>query len=86
MGITEKFLKALGILRIKGELNGVDNATLKRWEHGVSSPTLKTFEELCTVNNIEQPFFFDGNIETLVAFNKMVCDKKGFKLQLIFEK
>jgi hypothetical protein len=42
-------------------------------------------EKICTDNEIELPFFFDGQIESLIEYNKRIGEKMGFKIQVIFE-
>ena len=48
------------ILRKKKRVIGVTEANQKRWRNGSASPTIKTMEKICTDNEIELPFFFDG--------------------------
>jgi transcriptional regulator with XRE-family HTH domain len=72
------------ILRKKKRVIGVTEANQKRWRNGSASPTIKTMEKICTDNEIELPFFFDGQIENLIEYNKRIGEKMGFKIQVIF--
>ena len=88
--IQKDFCKAVLSKRIelkksKEILKEVSISTIGRWQNGSSSPTLETVETLCLENGIELPFFFDGQVESLVLFNKKIGEKLGFKVQLIFE-
>ena len=60
------------ILRKKKRVIGVTEANQKRWRNGSASPTIKTMEKICTDNEIELPFFFDGQIESLIEYNNRV--------------
>ena len=73
------------ILRKKKRVIGVTEANQKRWRNGSASPTIKTMEKVCTDNEVELPFFFDGQIESLIEYNKRIGEKMGFKIQVIFE-
>lgn len=73
------------ILRSKKRVIGVTESNQKRWRNGSASPTIKTMEKICTDNEIELPFFFDGKIESLIDYNKQIGVKMGFKIQIIFE-
>ena len=73
-------------LKEKNEtLKGVSISTIGRWHAEKQSPHLKDVERICLENDIELPFFFDGNVESLFEYNKRIGEKMGFKIQLIFE-
>ena len=88
--LQEDFCKLLLQKRIelketKEVIQGVSITTIGRWQSGSSSPTLETVEQILLENDMELPFFFNGNIESLVDFNKKIAEKKGLKMNLIFE-
>lgn len=80
--LQQKFAK---ILSEKKRLIGTDRNAIVRWTNGTSSPSLHTMEKICESNEIELPFFFDGKIESLIEYNKLIGEKMGFKIQIIFE-
>ena len=73
------------ILKSKKRVIGKSKYTVQRWANGSTSPTIETLEKVCVDNDIELPFFFDGKIESLIEYNKLIGEKMGFKIQIIFE-
>lgn len=82
LAFQKEFVK---ILKEKKHVLGIAKPTVVRWEKEITSPSLKVFEEVCAANGLELPFFFDGNIETLMAYNKKIGSKMGFKIAITFE-
>lgn len=72
-------------LRQKKRRIGVPLETLKRWERGLSSPTLQTFEEACIKNEIELPYFFNGNISELATYVKKCGQKNGLDITITYD-
>lgn len=77
--------KKIELKKENKNLEGVSMSTIGRWQYGKNSPLLENVEELCKLNEITPPYFFDGNIENLMAYNKKIGEKMGFKIQIIFE-
>lgn len=69
----------------KKRIIGPSKNTVERWKNGKTSPTLHTVETICKSNDLEVPFFFDGNIQSLHELNKRIGKKMGFKIIITFE-
>lgn len=72
-------------LRQKKRRIGVPLETLKRWERGLSSPTLQTFEQVCFKNEIDLPYFFSGDISELAAYVKKCGQKNGLDINITYD-
>ena len=73
------------ILKKKKRVIGKSKYTIQRWANGATSPTIETLEKVCIDNEIELPFFFDGKIESLIAYNKQIGVKMGLNIVITFK-
>jgi len=73
------------VLKEKKRVIGPSKYTVQRWANGSTSPTIATLEKVCNDNQIELPFFFDGKVESLAAYNRSIGEKMGFKITITFE-
>ena len=62
----------------------VSKQTKSNWKAGTNRPKLHTVVKIIEVNNYDI-FISDGNIDDLIEFNKKFAEKKGLKMNLIFE-
>ena len=62
----------------------VSPQTLSNWENGKHSPLLKNVDLLIQENDIEV-LFYDGNLDDIIEFSYKVAQKKGMKMNIVFE-
>lgn len=62
----------------------VSKQTFRNWENEANQPNIRTIEKVIKENDFEV-FISDGNLDDLIAFNKKIADKKGLKMNLVFE-
>lgn len=80
--IQQEFVK---ILKSKESSKKMNQVTIKRWLEEKSSPSLNQVEKICEEHEMEQPFFFDGKVETLNGFVKHAAYTMGMTVDLIFK-
>lgn len=68
---------------LKQKKNPKYNESIKRWEQGVSSPTLLTIETICNAEGIELLFLTD--INSVIDNIKSLGKRLGFKAVITWE-
>jgi DNA-binding XRE family transcriptional regulator len=81
MNIKEQLLN---ILKTKDHSLLVSKQVINYWEKPNTNPNLKTIEKVIEANDLDV-FISDGNLNELIAFNKKIAEKNGFKMNLVFE-
>lgn len=79
--IKEKLLK---LLKTKDHPLLVSKQVLNYWGKPNTNPNIRTIEKVIEANELDV-FISDGNLDDLIAFNKMIADKKGLKMIINFE-
>lgn len=74
----------LNILKTKDHPLLVSKQVINYWEKPNTNPNLKTIEKVIEANDLDV-FISDGNLNELIAFNKKIAEKNGFKMNLVFE-
>jgi DNA-binding XRE family transcriptional regulator len=74
----------LNILKTKDHPLLVSKQVINYWEKPNTNPNLKTIEKVIEANDLDV-FISDGNLNELIAFNKKIAKKNGFKMNLVFE-
>jgi hypothetical protein len=81
MNITQQLVK---LLNRSDHPILVSKQTFRNWETEANQPNIRTIEKVIKENDFEV-FISDGNLDDLIAFNKKIADKKGLKMNLVFE-
>jgi DNA-binding XRE family transcriptional regulator len=74
----------LSILKTKDHPLLVSKQVINYWEKPNTNPNLKTIEKVIEANDLDV-FISNGNLNELIAFNKKIAEKNGFKMRLEFE-
>ena len=77
--------KKIELKESKAMVNEVSITSIGRWQAEKSSPSLKDVEHILIANNMPTPFFYDGTIDSLMAFNKKEASKLGMGVEFIFK-
>lgn len=76
----------INILEKKGkDLKGIHPETIKDWKKGVHQMKVEKVEKALKANDIPDPFFWDGRMETFIEFSITCAAKLGKKLTIKFE-
>jgi len=74
------------LLEKKGkDLKGVHPETIKDWKKGTHQMKVEKVEKALQANDLPEPFFWDGKIETFIEFSITCAAKLGKKLTIKFE-
>lgn len=78
--------KIIEILEKKGnELKGVPRQTMFNWKNDRHRMYVEHIEHILKENEIEEPFFWDGEMNSLIEFNISCGAKLGKKLTITIE-
>jgi len=77
--------KFADILLKKKRIIGIDMQAVRRWKKGTTSPSLHNVARICEVNEIEQPFFFDGDLAGLTEYVNKVSARLGLKAEINYK-
>ena len=74
------------LLEKKGkDLKGLHPETIKDWKKGVHQMKVEKVEKALKANDLPEPFFWDGKIESFIEFSITCAAKLGKKLTIKFE-
>ena len=66
-------------------LKGVHPETIKDWKKGTHQMKVEKVERALQANDLPEPFFWDGRMETFIEFSITCAAKLGKKLTIKFE-
>ena len=76
----------INILEKKGkDLKGIHPETIKDWKKGVHQMKVEKVEKALKANDLPEPFFWDGRMETFIEFSITCAAKLNKKLTIKFE-
>lgn len=76
----------INLLEKKGkELKGIHPETIKDWKKGVHQMKVEKVEKALKANDLPEPFFWDGRMETFIEFSITCAAKLNKKLTIKFE-
>ena len=67
------------------DLKGLHPETIKDWKKGVHQMKVEKVERALKANDLPEPFFWDGRMETFIEFSINCAAKLGKKLTIKFE-
>ena len=67
------------------DLKGLHPETIKDWKKGVHQMKVEKVEKALKSNDLPEPFFWDGRMETFIEFSITCAAKLGKKLTIKFE-
>ena len=67
------------------DLKGLHPETIKDWKKGVHQMKVEKVERALQANDLPEPFFWDGRMETFIEFSITCAAKLGKKLTIKFE-
>ena len=67
------------------DLKGLHPETIKDWKKGVHQMKVEKVEKALKANDLPEPFFWDGRMETFIEFSITCAAKLGKKLTIKFE-
>ena len=67
------------------ELKGIHPETIKDWKKGIHQMKVEKVEKALKANDLPEPFFWDGKIESFIEFSVKCAAKLGKKLTIKFE-
>ena len=76
----------INLLEKKGkDLKGIHPETIKDWKKGVHQMKVEKVEKALKANDLPEPFFWDGRMETFIEFSITCAAKLNKKLTIKFE-
>jgi hypothetical protein len=73
-------------LKGKGEkLKEIHHETIQDWKKGKHRMNVEKVERALQANDLPEPFFWDGKIESFIEFSVKCAAKLGKKLTIKFE-
>ena len=66
-------------------LKGVHPETIKDWKKGVHQMKVEKVEKALKANDLPEPFFWDGKMESFIEFSITCAAKLNKKLTIKFE-
>ena len=67
------------------DLKGLHPETIKDWKKGTHQMKVEKVEKALKANDLPEPFFWDGRMETFIEFSITCAAKLGKKLTIKFE-
>ena len=67
------------------DLKGLHPETIKDWKKGTHQMKVEKIERALQANDLPEPFFWDGKMESFIEFSITCAAKLGKKLTIKFE-